>query len=239
MIPVKIVSAQGLTSLAHHPSPLDLGQLLPGPGPLEIEIGFGKGRYLRRRAIAEPGVRFLGFEIVSKYHSLLANRIVRRQMGNLAVVRAEALYVVATSLPRGVAHRVHVYFPDPWPKSKHHRRRLFDPATVDLVLGLLTAGGSLSFASDFVEYGEAVANLLEEHPSVDTVRLDAWPEGPRTNYESKYVREGRPIVRVEAQLVRPLELHPRVGDALASGWTQHERGEAHAEDLSRAVVPGP
>lgn len=225
MIAVKIVSATGPTSLAQQPSPLDLGSLLPGAGPLEIEIGFGKGRYLRRRAAADPGVRFLGFEIVSKYHTLLARRIVRRQLANLVVVRVEALYLAATSLPRGMASLVHVYFPDPWPKSKHHRRRLFDPATVDLVLGLLAPGGTLAFASDFVAYGEAVASLLEEHPSLDVVRLDAWPEGPRTNYESKYVREGRPIVRVEARLTRPLELHPRVGDALTSAWTQHDRGQ--------------
>ena len=99
---------------------------------------------------------------------------------------------------------MHVYFPDPWPKSRHHKRRLFEVETVDLVLGLLAPGGRLFFATDFLDYGEAVGEILASHPHVEVERRPGpWPEGPRTNYEAKYVREGRPILRLEARLPPP------------------------------------
>jgi tRNA (guanine-N7-)-methyltransferase len=136
--------------------------------------------------------------VAGEYFDLLARRARRRGAGNLLPVRGEAQALLATVLPRGVAEAVHVYFPDPWPKSRHLRRRLFDARTVDLVLGLLRPGGTLFFATDFVEYGEAVAALLGSHPLARVRRLDGgWPEGPRTNYEAKYLVEGRPILRLE------------------------------------------
>lgn len=221
MIPVRIVSAAGERVLRELPNPIDLDQVFSIQGPLEIEIGFGKGKYLRARAESEPTRRFLGLEIVSKYHRLLADRVRRRGLANLVVMRGEALYLTATSLPVACAEVVHVYFPDPWPKSRHHRRRLFDATTLDLLLRLLVPGGSLVFATDHVQYGEdVVAPLLAAHPSLAVERLDSWPEGPRTHYEGKYVREGRPIVRLVATLVGPPQIHPDAGAALTSAWDQ-------------------
>lgn len=218
MIPVRIVTTRGETTLAEQPNPLELDRILPGAGPLEVEIGFGKGRYLRSRASAEPTRRFLGIEIVSKYHRLLVHAMRRRGLANLALLRGEALYLACAVLPRGFASVVHVYFPDPWPKSRHHRRRLFDPRTVDLVLGLLEPGGQLAFATDHLEYGESVEELLIGHPALAVERLAAWPEGPRTHYESKYVREGRQIVRLTATAVAGAEVHPAAGDGLRLAW---------------------
>lgn len=177
--------------------PLPLDFLSPGNGPWETEIGFGKGRYLLRRAAESPGVRFLGLEVVSEYYRRVAARARKGRLANLVVVRGEALFLLSTVLPRGFANVVHVYFPDPWPKQRHHKRRLFDPESVDLVLGLLAPGGTLNFASDFVEYGELTERLLRRVPGLDVERLaGGWPEGPRTHYEAKYVFEGRPIVRL-------------------------------------------
>jgi tRNA (guanine-N7-)-methyltransferase len=171
---------------------------LPGGGAWEVEIGFGKGRYLLRRALEDTSRRFLGIEVASEYFDLLTRRGRRRGARNLLPVRGEAQAILATVLPRGFAETVHVYFPDPWPKSRHLRRRLFDARTVDLVLGLLRPGGTLFFATDFVEYGEAVAALLASHPLVAVRRREGgWPEGPRTNYEAKYLVEGRQILRLE------------------------------------------
>jgi tRNA (guanine-N7-)-methyltransferase len=199
--PVVVATAAGERSLAELAAPLALAELAPGDGAWEVELGFGKGRYLLARAQGEPERRFLGVEVVSKYFRLLAGRVRRRGLANVVAVRAEALYLLAAVLPRAFAAAVHVYFPDPWPKSRHHKRRLFDPETVDLVLGLLAPGGRLFFATDFLDYGEAVAALLASHPGVRLERREGgWPEGPRTNYEAKYVAEGRPIVRLEATL---------------------------------------
>lgn len=200
--PVVVATAAGERSLAELAAPLALDELVPGAGPWEVELGFGKGRYLLARAQAEPERRFLGVEVVSKYFRLLSGRARRRGLGNLVTVRAEALYALTAVLPRAFAAAVHVYFPDPWPKSRHHKRRLFDPETVDLVLDLLAPGGRLFFATDFLDYGETVADILASHPRVRVERRpDPWPEGPRTNYEAKYVAEGRPILRLEAAVV--------------------------------------
>ncbi len=187
-----------------------LDELLPGNGAWEVEIGFGKGRYLLRRARSHPERRFFGLELVSKYYRLLRDRARRRGAGNLLLARGEALFLLSAVLPAAFASRLHVYFPDPWPKSKHHKRRLFDPETVDLVLGVLRPGGELFFATDFIEYGRQVRELLEGYPGLRLEEHDGpWPDGARTNYEAKYMAEGRPILRLFGRLEgTPGILHP-------------------------------
>jgi tRNA (guanine-N7-)-methyltransferase len=179
--------------------PLPIDDLAPGDGAWEVELGFGKGRYVLRRAREARGERLLGVEIAAPYYRLARDRAARRGLHNLVLVRGEAVYLMATSLPTTFADAVHVYFPDPWPKDRHRKRRLFDSETVDLVLGLLRPGGELCFATDFLEYGEFVGSLLAAHPAMEVEVVEgAWPEGPRTNYEAKFVAAGRPVVRLVA-----------------------------------------
>ncbi len=198
--------------MAELPQPVDLDQVVPGTGPWEVEIGFGKGRYLLGRALADPARRFLGIEVAGKYYGILASRAARQGAKNLLAVRGEAQALLTALLPRGFAQALHVYFPDPWPKSRHHKRRLFDPESVDLVIGLLAPRGRLLFATDFLAYGELVAEILAGYPGLQLERFEGgWPEGPRTNYEAKYVEEGRPILRLVATLPAapdPPSLHP-------------------------------
>jgi tRNA (guanine-N7-)-methyltransferase len=196
---------QGLAGLA---SPLPLAALAPGARRWEVEIGFGKGRYLLRRCLDSPGDGFLGIEQVAEYQERFAVRARRRRAPNWVALRGEALYLMSAVLPRGFAAAAHVYFPDPWPKSRHHKRRLFDPETVDLVAGLLAPGGRLFFATDFLAYGELVWELLASYPALAVRRRDGvWDDGPRTNYEAKYIAAGRPILRLEASAEAPAPLH--------------------------------
>jgi tRNA (guanine-N7-)-methyltransferase len=202
--------------LADTAAPLPLDELVPPPVPdaqWEVEIGFGKGRYLLRRSQESPERRFLGIEIAGEYQRLWSDRARRRRLTNWLSLRGDAAYLLSAVLPAGFAAAVHVYFPDPWPKSRHQKRRLFDPESVDLVLGLLRDGGSFSFATDFLEYGELVAGLLAGYPGLEIERLPGpWPEGPRTNYEAKYEEEGRPILRLAGIFHRPPDgapLHPQ------------------------------
>lgn len=219
-----------LRSLAPAENPLE--SLLPGSGPWEVEIGFGKGRHLLQQAAAHPERRFLGIEVVSKYFRRVQQRALRRRLDNLLVVRGEALYLLSTVLPQGFADVLHVYFPDPWPKSRHHKRRLFDPETVDLVLGALRPGGRFFFATDFLAYGEEVAGILAGYPGLQITRHEGpWPDGARTNYEAKYMAEGRPILRLSGQIepaARPGGLHPvgaaRILTACASQGNSEESG---------------
>jgi tRNA (guanine-N7-)-methyltransferase len=175
----------------------------------EVEIGFGKGRYLLRRAALEPEARFLGIEIAGEYFRLVARRVARRRLANTVLLEGEAQYLAAAVLPRAFARKVHIYFPDPWPKLRHHRRRLFAPDSLDLVLGLLEPGGTLCFATDFLAYGEEVRALLASHPAAEVQLHDGpWPDGARTNYEAKYLVEGRPILRLEVKLSGAAAPHP-------------------------------
>lgn len=207
-------------------APLPMASLASGSGPWEVEIGFGKGRYLLERAAAAPEDRFLGIEMARRYHGILVERARRRGLGNLVAIRGEASYLLSAVLPTTFARAVHVYFPDPWPKSRHHKRRLFDAASLDLVLGLLEPGGTLWFATDHLEYGALVQEILEGYPGLAVERVpEPWPEGPRTNYEAKYMREGRPILRLQARCDPsrgPEHLHPAGQREVVAAWAPKE-----------------
>jgi tRNA (guanine-N7-)-methyltransferase len=208
---LRIATPAGERGLAETPAPLPLDDLVPGNGAWEVEIGFGKGRYLLRRCQEEQDRRFLGLELASEYWGMFVDRARRRRLANWIALRGDALALISAVLPHGFASAVHVYFPDPWPKSRHHKRRLFDPETVDLVLSLLQPGGRLLFATDFLEYGAVVQEILETYPGLRVTRRDRpWDDGARTNYEAKYLVEGRPILRLEAMLEPgAARLHPR------------------------------
>jgi tRNA (guanine-N7-)-methyltransferase len=232
MRPTVVSVLDGSRPLGELGAPLPLDRLVPGGGSWEVELGFGKGRFLLERAAAAPRRRFLGVEMVGKYECMLVRRARRRRLANWLSLRGEALYLLSAVLPRGFAEVVHVYFPDPWPKARHHKRRLFDPQTVDLVLGLLRPGGTLCFATDFLDYGELVVEILAGYPGVEVRRRDGlWPDGPRTNYEAKYVAEGRPILRLEAvfaeapQAAPPPRLHPAAGSAVVSAHAAPARAD--------------
>ncbi|REJ84015.1 MAG: hypothetical protein DWQ30_05860 [Acidobacteria bacterium] len=207
---------------------------------LELEIGFGKGRFLLRRAAEQPQTSFLGIEIVSYYFRLVARRAARRGLDNLRVLHAEALYALAALLPTGFADAVHVYFPDPWPKARHHKRRLFDAESIDLLVRALKPGGAIFFASDHLPYAALVEQLLRSHPRLEVESLEGWPEGPRTHYEGKFEQQGRPICRLVA---RPLagtpperSLHPAGRCGLLSAWSEAlDLDEALAADVPAAA----
>lgn len=200
MVQVRVAAAGSEYLLKDLDLPLSLEMLVPGSA-WEVELGIGKGGYLLAQATAGSGIGFLGVEIATKYYRLARDRCFKRRLENVVLIRGEARLLMAAVLPKSFARAVHIYFPDPWPKSRHQLRRLLDAESVDLVLGLLEPGGRLMFASDHVSYGKAVQQLLTGHPGLAVSELSGpWPGGARTNYEIKYEREGRPIVRLEARL---------------------------------------
>jgi tRNA (guanine-N7-)-methyltransferase len=162
--------------------------------------------------------------MAGEYFRLAARRLERRRLANAALLQSEALYALAALLPRRFAADLHVYFPDPWPKARHQRRRLFSPASVDLLLGALGIGGCLHFATDHLDYGAEVEAILRAHPALGVERLEGpWPDGARTNYEAKYGAEGRPILRLTARLVGAADPHP---DGLERIRSAHARDPA-------------
>ena len=222
--PAVVATLAGDQGLAELGAPLPLDQLVPGDGDWEVEIGFGKGKYLLRRCQEDPGRRFLGIELAAEYWRIFVEKARKRGLSNWVALRGEALYLISSVLPPGFASAVHVYFPDPWPKSRHRKRRLFDPETLDLVVGLVRPGGRLLFATDFLEYGELVREILDGYPGLDVNHRDrVWDEGPRTNYEAKYIVEGRPILRLE--ITREMEtvpLHPQGAPGVLAATFQEQ-----------------
>jgi tRNA (guanine-N7-)-methyltransferase len=229
--PLRIWTAGRELAMAGLDSPLDAARR---GRPVEIEIGFGKGRFLLSRAAARPDTTFVGIEAATLYWQAVNRQAERRGLGNLITVCGDALYVLAACLEREVASAMHVYFPDPWPKTRHHRRRLLDASTVDLVVGALAPGGALYFATDHAAYGDAVRAVLARYPAVSVTPVEGpWPDGPRTHYETKYEVEGRPILRLIVTRVAPAAsplLHPDGVADVVAGDLGAEDGAPGAED---------
>ena len=184
--------------------PLDFGALFGNALSVEVEIGIGKGRFLLAQAEARPEVNFLGIEWSLKYLRVAKDRAERRGLTNVRLYRADARHVLADLLPARSVSRVHVYCPDPWPKKRHRKRRLFTAATAAHLGRALAAGGYLDVSTDVLEYFEEIRAVIPSHAGlVETADplfpIDS-PEG-RTSYEVKYLALGRVIHR--ASYARP------------------------------------
>jgi tRNA (guanine-N7-)-methyltransferase len=178
--------------------PFVFASLFGNEGPVEIEIGTGKGRFLLAQASERPDVNFLGIEWSLKYLRVAKDRAQRRGLRNLRLYRADARHVLADLVPDGSLLRVHVYCPDPWPKKRHHKRRLFLPATVTDMARVLAPGGYLDLSTDVREYYDEIMGLLSQETGLRLAEDPLFPIGSpagRTSYETKYLLSGRPIHR--------------------------------------------
>ncbi len=175
------------------------------PGPFELEIGCGKGGFLLERARNNPEIRMLGIEWANKYYKYIADRLARWGVTNARVMRTDARHFVLNHLPPHCLSALHIYHPDPWPKKRHHKRRLFQ---ADFVAGAVRAtqpGGTWYVQSDHAEYFEWIQERLAARPELAPLSWEqsaatAGAEFSGTNFEIKYVREGRPIYRSAYQV---------------------------------------
>jgi tRNA (guanine-N7-)-methyltransferase len=185
--------------------PFDLAALFGNRHPVEMEIGIGKGRFLLGQAGARPDVNFLGIEWSLKYLRVAKDRARRRGLANVRLFRSDARHVLAALLPDRSLARVHVYCPDPWPKKRHRKRRLFTGETAAHLGRVLLPGGHLDLSTDVREYFEEIRAIVPAHSGLveapDPLFPIDNPEG-RTSYEAKYVEAGRAIHR--ASYMRPL-----------------------------------
>jgi tRNA (guanine-N7-)-methyltransferase len=177
------------------PRPLDWGVVFGSEGPVEIEIGSGKGTFLVEAAEARPDHHFLSIEWALPYAEHLADRVRRRGLENVRVARADAARFLAEHVPAGSVRVLHVYFPDPWPKKRHHKRRLMQPGFIEAAAEALEPGGELRFVSDHAEYFEEARSALAANPDLAEAPVLEEEMTDLTNYERKYRAEGRPIHR--------------------------------------------
>jgi tRNA (guanine-N7-)-methyltransferase len=186
-------------------SPIDWMALFGNDRPIELEIGSGKGLFLVNSATANPAHNFLGVELSRKYARLSAERLSQREISNAKVWRGDARLVLMRHVPDRSLCAVHVYFPDPWWKKRHKKRRVFTDSLVTQIERTLQPGGQLRVASDVEEYFGLIQGLITANPRFHQVPIAEFKEAQNpadylTNFERKYRIEGRPIYRADYEM---------------------------------------
>ncbi len=182
------------------PRPLAWDQVFGNDHPVEIEVGFGKGLFLLTAAQTSPDINFLGIEVVRKYQLFTATRMAKRGLRNVRLVKADARLFLRDCVAPGSCQAVHVYFPDPWWKKRHHKRRVFTADFAAQCLRVLRPAGRLHVATDVEEYYGIMRELVAQLPALWPVPTPE-PGDPvhdldyLTNFERKFRKEGRPIYR--------------------------------------------
>lgn len=175
---------------------LDLTAAYGRDAPLVVEIGPGMGGSLVAMAAARPEVNVLAIEVHEPAVARILGSLVREQVGNVRLLAADAVPALTVLLPPGSITELWVFFPDPWPKSKHHKRRLVDPAFADLAADRLAPGGLWRLATDWAEYGRQMRSVLDDHPGFAPLGADAMaalPPRPVTRFERRGHEAGRAI----------------------------------------------
>jgi len=188
---------------------LDFGDIFGCSGPIHIEIGSGKGTFLVNQARHHPEISFLGVEWARKYYRAAVDRLGRWSIANVRMTRTDAAIFVTEKLADESVDCFHIYFPDPWPKKRHHKRRFFNEANVLQLLRSLKPGGIIQFATDHEGYFEqaeevlAAQSISERTQKIEfTQAADACDgEVVGTNYERKYIKIGKPIYTVAVRKI--------------------------------------
>ena len=179
--------------------PVDLAAYFRRPGPIEMEVGSGKGTFLVTQAKAFPLTNFLGIEWGNKYYTYAVDRLGRWQFENVRMLRTDAAEFIAEHVPDGCIQMFHLYFPDPWPKARHHKRRFFCDDNLAQLHRILAPEGIINVATDHDHYFEQMREVADRAITAGTFEEIAFarPVGAAegeivgTNYERKYIPEGR------------------------------------------------
>ena len=161
-------------------------------GPLLVEIGFGMGDALAAFAAAHEDWNCLGIEVYRPGIGALMLGCEREGLDNVRIVEAEAMTVLRRHAAASI-HRIHVFFPDPWPKKRHHKRRLVNADFAQEASRCLVPGGTLALATDWREYADEMLLTLEATPAFDGGETQRPPERPQTPFETKGTAAGHRI----------------------------------------------
>jgi tRNA (guanine-N7-)-methyltransferase len=166
---------------------------------VHIEIGSGKGTFLVNQAAVFPQINFLGIEWANKYYKYAVDRVGRKALGNVRIIRTEAALFIAKHIAGRTVECFHIYFPDPWPKKRHHKRRFICTENITQMIRCLKRNGLINIATDHAEYfkwmQQAFENFTRELRPVEFVRPAGANENELagTNYERKYLKEKKEI----------------------------------------------
>lgn len=144
------------------PEKWNIQGLFRSDNPLEIELGSGKGLFLNRAAVENPTRNFIGLEIRKKYALYSAIRLERVGIANAVIFQGDGLLFCNKYIPTATVHAVHIYFPDPWWKQKHHKRRVLNAGFMGDVVRILEPQGKLHFWTDVRDYFDATLELISQ-----------------------------------------------------------------------------
>jgi len=157
--------------------------------PLVLEIGFGMGDTTALIAAQQPQLNFLAIDVHPPGVGSLLKQLEERQLNNVRVMQYDAVEVVRNRIAANRLHGVHVYFPDPWPKARHHKRRLIQPPFVDLLASRLAPGGYFHCATDWENYAEQMLEVLSAEPKLENT-AQGFVDRPEWRPETKFERRG-------------------------------------------------
>lgn len=176
--------------------PLDLAIAFGRTAPVVAEIGFGMGETTARIAAENPGNDYLAIEVHAPGVGSLLRQVDAAGISNIRIVAHDAVEVLRDMVAPGSLAAIHVFFPDPWPKKRHHKRRLLQPEFVALAASRLAPGGLLHVATDWQEYAEQVLAVLSASPELRNTAAGFAPRPawrPETKFERRGVRLGHGV----------------------------------------------
>jgi tRNA (guanine-N7-)-methyltransferase len=171
------------------PAPLDLERAFGRAAPKVLEIGFGMGETTAQIAAAHPETDYLGVEVHTPGVGSLLNRIDTLGLRNVRVIQGDAVDVVERMLPPVSLDGVHIFFPDPWPKKRHHKRRLIQPPFAACLAERMKSGAYLHVATDWEDYALQILEVLSGEPALANTAAGFAPR-PATRPETKFERRG-------------------------------------------------
>lgn len=184
-------------SLPYQATRLNLEAVFGRAAPVTLEIGFGMGETTAQMAQAMPERNFLGLEVYPAGVGSLLRRIESEGISNIRIIEHDAVEVLEHCIGDGCLESVHIYFPDPWPKARHHKRRLIQPLFIERLVPKLRLGGLLHCATDWAPYAEQMLEVLEACSGLQNCAGRGYaprPEWrPLTKFESRGLRLGHPV----------------------------------------------
>lgn len=175
---------------------LELPTLFGRDAPVVLEIGFGNGMSLAKMAARFPELNFFGIEVHKPGVGSLLVQVRQQALNNIRVSGDDAVQVLDQQIPDGSLERVQIFFPDPWHKKRHHKRRLIQPAFIDVVVKKLVPNGCIHVATDWENYAEHILEVLTANPSIRNTADGYAPKPdyrPGTKYEARGVRLGHGV----------------------------------------------